>query len=135
MRIIIIFFHFIAICIVFSSFNRRLFDELLAHRLCSILLLKKNFSYSKSWLFCFKHYYDERFTFVITFEHILRIRQIILENLIIFTERKFLSTHEIIKFSSLLFIFQNVFYFVLFVFAHKNHFCRKNNICIYVIWL
>ena len=135
MRIIIIFFHFIAICIMFSLFNRRLFDELSAHRLCFILLLKDFFLYSKSWLLCFKHHCDKRFTFVITLKYILRIRQIMLENSIIFTEKNFLSTHEIIKFFSLLLILQNVFYFIFFVFAHKDHFCRRNNICICVIWL
>ena len=133
MRIIIIFFYFIVICIVFSLFNRRLFDELSAHRLCSIFLSKFFFSYSKPWLFCLKHHYDERLTFMITLEHILFIRQIMFKNSTIFTKRKFLLTHEVIKFSSLLFILQNVFYFVLFVFAHKNHFCRKNDICICVI--
>ena len=135
MRIIIILFHFIAICIVFSSFNRRLFDELLAHRLCFIFLSKDFFWYSKSWLLCFKHHCDERLTFMITLEHILRIRQIMLENSIIFTKEKSLSTHEVIRFFPLLFIFQNVFYFILFVFVHKDHFCKENNIWICVIWL
>ena len=135
MRIIIISFHFIAICIVFSSLSRCLFDELPAHRLCSIFFQKIFFWYSKLWLLCLKHHCDERLTLIITFEHILRIRQIMLENSIIFTERKFLPTHKVIKFSSLLFILQNVFYFVFFVFVHKDHFCKKNNICICVIWL
>ena len=133
MRIIIILFYFIAICIVFSSFNRYLFDELLAHCLCSIFLLKKIFSYSKSQLFYFKHHCNKRFTFVITLEHILHIRQIMFKNLIIFTKRKSLSTHKITKIFSLFLILQNVFYFVFFVFAHKNYFCRENNICIYII--
>ena len=135
MRIIIISFYFIAICIVFSLFNRCLFDELLAHRLCLILFSKIFFSYSKPWLFYFKYHCDKRFTFVITLKYILRIRQIILKNSIIFTKRKSLSTHEIIKFFSFFLIFQNVFYFIFFVFAHKNHFCKKDNICKCIIWL
>ena len=125
MTIIIISFYLIVTCIVFSSFNRHLFDELFAHRLCSIFFWKIFFLYSNSWLLCFKYYCDEKFTFVITLEHILRIRQIIFKNSIIFTKRKFLSTHEIIKFFSLLFILQNIFYFVFFLFAYKNHFCKK----------
>ena len=103
---------------------------------CALFFFRKIFlSYSKPWLLCLKHHCDERLTFVITLEHILRIRQIMFENLIIFTEEKSLPTHEVIRFSPLLFILQNVFYFVFFVFAYKDHFCRGNGICICVVWL
>ena len=135
MRIIIILFYFIAICIAFSSFNRCLLDKLFAFYLYFIFLSKDLFLYSKSWLLCFKYHYNERFTFMIMLEYILRIRQIMFKNSIIFTERKFLLTHKIIKFFSLFFIFQNIFYFVFFVFVYKNHFWKKIDICICVIWL
>ena len=132
MKIIVILFYFIAICIVLSLFSRHLFDELLA---LSIFFFRKIFhSYSKSWFFYLKYHYNENLTLVITLEHILHICQIMFKNSNIFTEKKFLSTHEIIKFFSFLFIFQNVFYFVFFVFAYKHYFCKRNNICICVIW-
>ena len=71
---------------------------------------------------------------MITFKHILHIRQIMLKNLIILAKEKSLSTYLIIEFFSFLFILQNVFYFIFFVFVHKNHFRKENNICIYIIW-
>ena len=103
MKIVIILFLFIVICIVFSLFSQRLLDELLAFCPCFILL-SKFFAYLKPWFSCFKHHYDERLRFIITLEHILCICQIMFENSIIFTERKFLSMHEIIRFF-LLFLF------------------------------
>ena len=71
--------------------------------------------------------------FMILFKHVLRIRQIMFKDLIIFAEKKFFSTYEIIKFFSLLLIFQNVFYFIFFVFAHENHLRQSDDIRICII--
>ena len=134
MKIIIIFFILLQSV---SCFHRSIdvCSTNCSRIVCVLFFFQKIFFlYSKSWFFCFKHHCNERFTFVITLEHILRIRQIMFRNSTIFTEKKSLSTHKIIKFFPLLLILQNVFYFVFFVFVHKNYFCKKNNICICVIW-
>ena len=135
MRIIIILFHFTAICIVFSLFSRRLFDELLAHRLCFIL-------FSKDFFFVF-----EILTFL--FQTLLWWKIHACDNVWIYSAHlsdnawKFNYLHKKeISFNArdnkiffTFFILQNVFYFVLFVFAYKDHFCREDDICICVIWL
>ena len=135
MKIIIIFCYYNTIYIALQSFFQRFFNVLSTHRLPFIFLSKDFFLNLKSWFFCFKHHCDKRFTFMILFKYILRIRQTIYKNLIILAKRKFFSTYEIIKFSSILFIFQNVFHFIFFVFVHENYFRQNDNMCIYIIWL
>ena len=70
---------------------------------------------------------------MILFKHILRIHQIMFNNLIILAERKFFSTYEIIKFSLFFLIFQDIFHFIFFVFVYENYLQRNDDICIYII--
>ena len=70
---------------------------------------------------------------MILFKHVLRIRQIMFKNSIIFAKKKFFSTYEIIKFFPFLLVLQNVFYFIFFVFVHENHFRRNDDIRICII--
>ena len=133
MKIIIISYYHIIICIVSQLFFRRFFDMLSTYRLRLILFSKDFFSNSKSRLLCLKHHYNKKFMFMILFKHVLRIRQIMFKNSIIFIKRKFFSTYEIIKFFSLFLIFQNIFYFIFFVFVYENYLRRNNDVCICII--
>ena len=111
---------------VFSTCYQRIVCVLFFFRKIFFLNLKFRF-------FCLKHHCDKKFTFMILFKHVLRIRQIMFKNSTIFARRKFFSTYEIIKFFSFLLVFQNVFHFIFFVFVYENHLRRNDDICIYII--
>ena len=134
MKIIIIFYYCIAICIASQSLFRH-FLTCCQRIICILFFFRKIFFLnSKSQFLCFKHHCDKKFTFMILFKHVLRIHQIMFKNSIIFAEEKFFSTYEIIKFFSLFLILQSVLYFIFFVFVYKNHFRRNDDIYIYIIW-
>ena len=111
---------------VFSTYCQRI--------VCVLFFFQKIFLLnSKSRLFCLKYYYNKKFMFMILLKHVLRIRQIMFKNSIILAEKKFFSTYKIIKFFLFLFIFQDVFHFIFFVFAYENYFRRDDDICICII--
>ena len=79
-------------------------------------------------LFCLKNDDIRCFVFMILFQQLLHIRQIMFKYSTIFAEKKALSANEIIKFFSFSFVLKNVFYFLFFVFVYKNHFTQRDNV-------
>ena len=86
----------LSIYIETQSFYLRIVRVFFARYLRVILSRKDFFFQFEVLTFCLEHYYNKKLTFMILLKHILRVRQIMLKNLIIFTKEKFFSANEMI---------------------------------------